>query len=147
MGTQKTPPAAWKPGQSGNPKGRPKGALNRTTRAVLALMEGDAENITRIAIDAAKAGDMTAVRLILDRLVPVAKERPVYFPRLPDTATAAGVSEAQQRVIQAVASGALMPSEGATLASMLETRRRALETEQLAARIAALENTDQSKDQ
>lgn len=139
MATRKTPPAAWKPGHSGNPKGRPKGALNKTTRAVLALMEGDAENITRVAINAAKEGDMTAVRLVLDRLVPSAKERFVEVRDLPDTTTAAGVSEAQQCILQAVAAGALTPGEASTLSSIVEQRRRALETQELEQRLAALE--------
>ena len=88
MTARKTPPAAWKPGTSGNPAGRPRGSLNKTTRAVLELLEGEAGTITRTCIEAAKGGDMTAIRLVLDRLVPPAKERPVSLPDLPDTSTA-----------------------------------------------------------
>ena len=40
------------PGQSGNPNGRPRGARNRVTLAVEALIEGQAEELTRKAIDA-----------------------------------------------------------------------------------------------
>ena len=60
----------FKPGQSGNPAGRPKGARHRTTMAIEALLEGEGEAITRKAIEAAKAGDMVAIRLVLDRICP-----------------------------------------------------------------------------
>ena len=50
--------------------GRPKGARNRTTQAVLALLEGEAEAIGRKAVEMALAGDSVALRLCLDRLAP-----------------------------------------------------------------------------
>jgi hypothetical protein len=130
----------WKPGQSGNPMGRPKGARNKATLAVLALMESGAKEITQAVIDQAKAGDLTAARMVLDRLAPPAKERPVSLD-LPDTGTAQGVSEAQAAILQAVAVGDLLPGEGATLAGIVETRRKALETEELERRITALEKS------
>lgn len=139
------PPTAFKPGQSGNPKGRPKGALNKTTRAALALMMDEAETITRVAIEAAKGGDMTAVRLILDRLVPTVKERLIELPGLPDTRTAQGVSEAQQKILEAVAAGTIAPGEGATLTGIVEARRRAIETLELEQRICALESPEDGK--
>jgi len=46
----------FKPGQSGNPSGRPKGARHATTLAIEVLLEGEGEAITRKAIEAAKAG-------------------------------------------------------------------------------------------
>ena len=128
----------WKPGQSGNPKGKPTGARNKATIAVLALMESGATEITATVIDAAKAGNLTAARMILDRLAPPAKERPVSMI-MPDTGTAEGVSAAQQAILQAVAAGELLPGEASALAGIVETRRKALETEELERRIAALE--------
>jgi hypothetical protein len=53
-------------GVSGNAKGRPRGALNRTTRAAMALLEGEAEMLTQRAIDAARDGDKSALKLVLD---------------------------------------------------------------------------------
>src|SRR3954469_24641742 len=69
----------FKKGQSGNPAGKPKGARHRTTMAVDALLEGEAETITRKAVELAKAGDTTAIRLCLDRLAPPRRDRPVPF--------------------------------------------------------------------
>jgi hypothetical protein len=134
-------PAAFKPGQSGNPRGKPKGARNHATRAILKLIEGGAEEITRAVLDAAKGGDMGAARFILERIVPTAKERPVSL-KLPDVTSAAGIAEAQAAILQAVASGELMPNEGNILAGIVEARRKALETQELEQRIAALEAGD-----
>ena len=47
----------FKKGQSGNPGGRPKGTRNKTTLAMEELLDGEAEIITRKAIEKAKEGD------------------------------------------------------------------------------------------
>ncbi len=78
----------FKPGQSGNPVGRPAGARNKTTLAMEALLEGEAEAITRKVIDMALTGDTVALRLCLDRLAPARKDRPVLF-QLPKIARSA----------------------------------------------------------
>lgn len=139
--TQKrqAPPNAFRPGQSGNPRGKPKGARNHATRAVLALMQGGAEEITRAVLDAAKGGDLTAAKFVLERIAPPAKERPISLD-LPDTTTAAGIAEAQAAILQAAAAGELLPGEAATLAGIVEARRKAIETQELEQRISALEN-------
>lgn len=138
MNKRNLPRTAFKPGTSGNPKGKPRGTLNKATHAVLALLEGEADAITRVCIEAAKQGDMAAVRLILERLAPPARERPVNIT-LPDTSTIIGVSEAQAAIVQAVAAGDLLPGEATALANIIEARRKALETLELEQRIAALE--------
>lgn len=130
--------AGWKPGQSGNPAGRPKGSRNRVTLIALAAMEEGGEEIARLVVDAARGGDLSAARFVLERLCPPLRERPVSL-ELPDTSTAQGVAQAQAAVLQAVTTGELTPGEGATLAGLVEARRKALETEELERRIAALE--------
>jgi len=107
--------------------------------ALLHVLDGEAETITRTCIEAAKAGDMTAIRLVLERLLPPAKERPVTC-ELPDVADAQGVANAQAAILRAVAAGELLPTEGATLAGIVESRRKAIETADLEVRITALEN-------
>lgn len=128
----------WKPGRSGNPAGRPKGSRNRVTLVALAAMEEGADAIARKVVDLAKEGDISAARLVLERLVPPAKERPVFLS-LPDTGSAEGIVQAQAAILQAVAAGDILPGEGATLAGIVESRRKALETQELEARISALE--------
>src|SRR3954470_2065004 len=69
-------------GQSGNPHGKPKGTRHRVTVAAETLLEGEAEAITRKAIELAKEGDGPALRLSMDRIYPARKDRSVRF-RLP----------------------------------------------------------------
>ena len=100
----------FQPGQSGNPAGRPKGARHRTTVAIEALLEGEAETITRKAIEAAKGGDLVAIKLVLDRICPPRKSRPVHI-ELPPIGDAEGVAEAQQEVLRAACAGELLLDE------------------------------------
>lgn len=128
----------WKPGTSGNPKGRPAGSKNQSTLAALMLLEGEAEGIARVAVEAARAGDMVAVRLVMDKLIPSARERHVTV-KLPDVSTAEGISKASRAVLKAVADGELLPSEGQTMAALIEALRKSHETVELARRIDVLE--------
>src|SRR5580704_6937267 len=69
----------FKAGRSGNPAGKPKGSRNAATLAMEALLDGESEALTRKAIELAKGGDMAALRLCLDRILPPRKDRPVSF--------------------------------------------------------------------
>jgi hypothetical protein len=76
--------------QRGRPfKGRPLGSRHRTSLAIDALLDGDAEKLTRKAIEMALAGDGTAMRLCMDRLVPARRDRHIAFA-LPKLETATG---------------------------------------------------------
>jgi len=75
-------------GTSGNPLGKSKGSRHRVTLAVEVLLDGEAEALTRKAIEMGLAGDLTALRLCLDRIAPARRERLVSF-KLPTIATAA----------------------------------------------------------
>lgn len=136
---RKAPPHAWKKGQSGNPAGKQPGSRNKATMLVLSLMEDGAKEITQAVIDAARGGDLSAARLVLERLAPPMRERPISI-NLPDTSTAEGISQAQQAIIEAVGMGELLPGEGIVLAGLVEARRKALETLELDERVTALEN-------
>lgn len=141
---RKPPPHAWKPGQSGNPSGKKPGTRNKATMMVLNLMEDGAEEITKVIMDAARGGDLSAARLVLERLAPPVRERPIEI-ELPDTSTFDGIDKAQQVIIDAVGTGQLLPSEGGVLAGLVEGRRQALETFELEKRVAALEDRQRRK--
>ena len=67
---KKTANTRFRPGESGNPGGRPKGSRNKATLAMEALLDGEGEEITRKAIELAKDGDMGAIRVCMDRIAP-----------------------------------------------------------------------------
>ena len=104
-------------GESGNPAGRPRGARNRTTVLLENVFAEDAEAIARKAIELAKAGEIAALRMCLDRLVPARKDEPVVFD-LPPLDSAADSVAAAARIVAAVADGDLTPSEAMDLAKV-----------------------------
>ena len=114
----------FKPGQSGNPKGKPKGTRHKATRAAQALLEGEAEALSRKAVELALAGDTTALRLCLERIAPPRKDAPLRMD-LPELYTAADAAGALRAIVAAVATGELTPSEGAALTGLVEADRRA----------------------
>ena len=75
-------------GRSGNPAGRPRGSRNRSTLAAQMLLQGEAEALTRKAVELALGGDVTALRLCLDRLIAPHRERlmPLALPRMREPA-------------------------------------------------------------
>ena len=113
----------FQPGKSGNPAGKPAGARNKTTLAVEALLEGEAEGLTRKAIELAKAGDMQALRLCLDRIAPARKDRyvPIDLPRLDSAADAVKASAV---IVAALSAGELSPSEASELSKLGVTTSR-----------------------
>jgi len=125
-------------GQSGNPNGRPAGSRNRLTLALEELMDGEIEAITRKAIDAAKGGDMAAIRLVMDRVLPPARSRPIFVD-LPPITDAASILSAHAEVLRAVSTGDLLLEEAEALSGLLEARRRSLEAVDLENRIKQLE--------
>jgi hypothetical protein len=118
--------------------GRPKGARNKATQAVLALLEGEGEALTRKAIEMALAGDGVALRLCLDRIAPSRKDSPVQFA-MPRMATARDAAEAAGAVLEAAADGILTPTEAVQVMGLVDSYRRTLEVTELEARVAALE--------
>jgi hypothetical protein len=118
--------------------GKPRGTRHKATQAVMALLDGQAEALTRRAVDLALAGDGVALRLCLERLAPPRRDAPVTFT-LPAMTTARDAAQAAGAVLEAVAEGDLTPSEAVQIMSLVDTFRRVLEVSELEARIAALE--------
>ena len=126
------------PGVSGNAAGRPRGARHKTTLAVQALLDGEGETIARRAVEAAKAGDMTAIRLVLERVLPARRDSPVTFD-LPAMTSADDAAKAIGALLSAVASGELTPSEASEAAKSVGLYIEALKTADLEKRIQLLE--------
>jgi Family of unknown function (DUF5681) len=130
--------AKFQKGDSGNLKGRKQGSRNKATLAALALLEGDLETITKVCADKAKDGDLMAVKLILDKVIPNAKERRLSL-KLPQMDGAANVPAVLAAVLEAVANGELTPGEGQTITAMLEVYRKGVELNDIEARVKVLE--------
>ena len=128
----------FEPGRSGNPGGRPKGALNRSTMAAQALLDGQAEALTRKAIELAQAGNPVALRLCLERLLPPRKERSVAL-KLSQLKCVQDIPKVLAAIVKAVAQGKLTPGEGQAMAAMLEAYRKGIELTEIEARLTALE--------
>jgi hypothetical protein len=126
-----------KPFEPGN-SGRPKGARNKATLALEVLLDGEAEALTRKAIDMALEGDTTAMRLVMDRIMPPRKDRPVLFA-LPKLETPADAVKATAALVEAVASGDLTPSEADDLSRLVDRFVRAVETTDVLERLESLE--------
>jgi hypothetical protein len=127
----------FEPGHPGGP-GRPVGSRNRASLAADALLDGEAEELTRKCIELAKTGDTTALRLCMERIAPVRKGRPVNV-NLPPIATAEDVLGAIGATIEAMSQGDLTPDEASVIAGVLEIKRKAIETVDLEARLSAVE--------
>ena len=125
-------------GVSGDPAGRPPGSRNKATQLAQQLLEGEAEALARKVIERALEGDGTALRLCLERLIPIRKDRVIKLHLPPITSTqelAAGFAA----LVAAVAKGDLTPDEAQRVAALFEQYSKVLETAQLEQRVTQLE--------
>ena len=127
------------PGKSGNPAGRPPGSRNQATLMAQALFDENGkaivEKITELAL---KKGNLTALKICLDRLLPTPKSRPVHFS-LPEIKTAKDIVAAFGAVLKAVSDGHLTPDDANRISSILEAMRRAAESADTAERLVRIE--------
>ena len=131
-----------RPFAKGN-SGRPKGARHKSTILAEQLLASDVDGVVRSVVKAAKRGNMVAAKIVLDRLAPPRRSRPIQF-ELPPIADTAGIVAAFAALTNGVADGTLTPDEAASVATLLEAQRKAIETHDLSLRIAALENRDET---
>jgi hypothetical protein len=104
-------------GQSGNPNGRRPGARNRTSALALKLMDADAEPVILALIKAARGGDTTAIRMVLERVAPLPRNRPVQFS-MPPIETAADLGAALGAILRAASDGEMSPDEATAFAKL-----------------------------
>jgi hypothetical protein len=142
--TRKQKAAAFQKGQSGNPAGRPKGSRNKTTLALEALLDGEAEAITRKAVGMALEGDVTAMRLVMDRIMPPRRERPIMFA-MPKMETTADAVKASAALVDAVASGDITPGEAGELSKLVDGFTKAVELHEIQQRLDKLEAAQVAK--
>lgn len=128
-------PGRWKPGESGNPSGKPKGSgeVQKLRAAIADKVPGILDALLAQALE----GDVAAARLLLERTIPPLKAvEPAQPLALPD----GSLTEQGRAILAAVAAAELAPSQGAALLGALGTLARVAEIDELAARVAALES-------
>ena len=130
---------AFQKGQSGNTNGRPKGALNKRTRALRLLLEGEAKDLVRKAIEKAKDGDIQALRLRLERILPPVKDLPLRATLSEIGDKAESILKISGEIINAVTRGEITPSEGDAIMTMLEKYGRAIDLRDFEDRLNAVE--------
>jgi hypothetical protein len=126
-------------GKSGNPAGKVRGTRNKVTVACEGLMGQYAQQVTARVVKRAAEGDMVAARLILDRVVPIRRGRPVRL-KLPDLVDAASVMAAQAALLSEVARGNLTPEEAESVSAMLGAYLKTVETVDIDRRLRDVEN-------
>ena len=131
---KRTPAHAWKPGQSGNPAGKPPGS-GELQKLRAAIGEHVPEIINQLVV-AARGGDIQAARLILERVLPPVKA--IEQPQAIDLSDG-NLTDQGRAVLRCVASGQLAPGQGAQLLTAIGTLSKITELDELAVRITALE--------
>src|SRR5689334_9849848 len=121
-------------GQSGNPAGRPIGARNKVDRGLPrnvinfdaegALADGGAD-LTREIMAQAKSGTASAMRLCMDRMLPMGRNRPMTIA-LPGVDTPDYIGAAVTVVLDALAEGELTVTEANGLIAFVDRTARLL---------------------
>lgn len=120
----------FKKGQSGNPRGKPKGSRNKSSLAAEALLEGSLEKICRRIEEEAVNGNMHAVKMILERFLPPRKDRLIRID-LPAIKAYEDVLSASNFILSSVCKGEISPPEGEGLSKAIALHAQILEAGEL----------------
>jgi hypothetical protein len=126
-----------RPFESGNP-GRPRGSLSKATLIAQAVLDGEAGTIARKAVELALAGDLQALKLCMDRLLPSRRERTVRF-ELPPITSATSAGEAAAALLGATSRGELTPGEANSMLQLVEGYCSAIAVSDFELRLSKLE--------
>lgn len=123
----------FKPGQSGNPKGKPK---DKTPATLLRKsIVDDMPGIIQTLVNLAKGGDVAAAKVLIDRCCPVLKPQAMTI-NLPVNGT---LAEQGNEIIKATMSGQIPPDIGSQLITALAAQSKIIEIDELTKRIELLE--------
>jgi hypothetical protein len=126
-----------RPFQPGNP-GRPRGSKNKTTQIVERLAEQQAEKLIEKVAELAQAGDVSCLRMLLDRLWPVRRGQPVHL-NIPEIKSADDVPAVLAAIWTAVGDGLLTPDEASALVLLATRSMEAIQIQDILKRVEDLE--------
>jgi Family of unknown function (DUF5681) len=137
--------ALYKKGQSGNPAGRPKG-IQDSRMHYRKLLEPHIPAVLNKLIELATAGDATAMRMFLERVIPRVNSDTVNLSPIDKSKSAMEqLTALSEEIDEKVRSGEFSVETGTALYTMLDNRRKLLDTTELEQRIKSLEKTNDSK--
>jgi hypothetical protein len=130
-----SPSARGRPFAKGN-SGRRPGSKNRRSIVSAAILAGEETYLVRKAIELAKDGDIQMLKFLLNRILPRDRAVKVELPRMQYADDAV---EALGSIAGAISEGKISPSEGAALATVVNSYARAIDLEDLVKRVEAME--------
>ncbi len=135
-------PWQFKPGQSGNPRGRPPGRPDRRLLATEEMLQ-EMRGIVAVLVGKALEGDTNAASIVLAKILPSVKAQAekVEF----DFDSTAPISEQVAQVLDAIAAGAVAPDVGRLIIDSIKSLSDIRATEELSARIEALEDASDAR--
>jgi hypothetical protein len=128
----------YRKGQSGNYKGRPKGARNHATMMVQEMLKGSAQAVVSALIAQAENGDVAAQMFIVKRLCPLRRGYPLEFS-LPPISKSGDLAAALAVIAKQMSDGKLTTEEAAQAVAVLDAHRKALDADNVETRLAILE--------
>ena len=119
-------------------KGRSPGSRSKATILMAQIMEDASKGVVDVLLKQALAGKIEAIRIIMDKLYPNPKTRPITLdiPPIEDMTTACYV---MANIANEVAAGNLTPDEGMSVAAIVEVYRKTFETNVIDQRMNDLE--------
>ena len=137
--TERDKSGKFKPGASGNSKGRPKG--HGTAGKFRKQLETHADALIAKTVELALEGDTTALRICMDKILPSLKATaaPVQFT----VNTNNNLTELGEGIIQAVGQGDLPPDYGVQMLNGLGVLANIRKSDELSQRVKELESEKQ----
>lgn len=108
---------AFKKGHSGNPNGRPKGALSRRSQ-LSKLLEPKAKELVDKMLELALGGDVNALRLCIERLIPKIQREPITI-ELPSELNPESVPQLKVALLRTALEGQISTDEAEKLIRLI----------------------------
>jgi hypothetical protein len=137
-------------GPASDPEPSPEGAAGaavssaHTSRSAQAQLDRHAATLICRAIDLAERGNVVALRLCIERILPARKDRAVWFD-LPPIESAADAAKIMGAVIAAMARGEVTPSEVNEIARPIDIFIKTLIAAKIETNVANLQTALESE--